>query len=189
MKLCGAVVLVGLVAAGSAAADPYMPGYYAVINYTGAFPDYRPFRIGPLAGVAMASRLDGVQANIGWRFNRFYSIEGSYFYYSGQKNANGTSSTTQLQGGSIDALGYLPFGYSSPWALYGDVGGTWYFFNTHTATAASGTESKFGARAGGGLQYMIDEDLGVRVSGHYDWADLAHLRAAEVFTVGLVWQR
>lgn len=188
MKLCCAVVFAGLVAAGSAAADPFMPGYYAVINYSGAFPNFRAFTAA-FNGISKPSMLDGVEANIGWRFNRFYSIEGSYFYYSGQKNSEGESFTAQLQGGSIDALGYLPIGYSSPWALYGDIGGTWYFTNAHTATVTTGTESKFGARAGGGLQYMVDEDLGIRIGGRYDWADLTHLRSAEVFTIGLVWQR
>ena len=47
----------------------------------------------------------------------------------------------------------------------------------------------FGARAGGGLQYQFDENLGLRLGGRYDWTDLPNLRSATVFTVGLVWQR
>lgn len=186
MKIrCAAAILSACaLAAGEAAADPYIPGLYTVINYSGAFPDYRK-----IPNVSLPSHLDGVEADMGWRFNRFYSVEASYSYFTGQKTANGVSLTSQLQDGSIDALGYLPFGYASAWALYADVGGTYYFASTHTAVASTGNESKFGARAGGGLQYMIDEDLGVRVSGRYEWADLTHMRSAEVFAVGLVWQR
>jgi len=184
MKFAGAVLGLGLVAAGTAAADPYFPGLYTVINYSGAFPDYRG-----LKNVSKPSMLDGVEADIGWRFNRFYSMEGSYSYFTGQKTAGGQSLTIELQDLSIDALGYLPFGYSSSWALYADLGGTYYFANVHTATVSTGNDTKFGARVGGGLQYMIDEDLGVRLSGRYDWADLTHMHSVEVFTVGLVWQR
>jgi opacity protein-like surface antigen len=183
---CAAPILSAcLFVASGAMADPFMPGLYTVINYSGAYPDYRK-----IPHVSFPSELDGVEADIGWRFNRFYSIEGSYSYFNGQKNADGESLTSELQDGSIDALGYLPFGYSSPFALYADVGATYYFADAHTATSSvEGNESNFGARAGGGVQYMIDDDLGVRISGRYDWADLNHLRAAEVFAVGLVWQR
>jgi opacity protein-like surface antigen len=187
MKIvCAAAILAAsAIAAGSADADPYIPGFYTVINYSGAFPDYRKIQ-----GVSLPSELDGVEVDIGWRFNRFYSVEASYSYFNGQKTGNSQSLTATLQDGSIDALGYLPLGWSSPWALYADVGGTYYFASAHTGTASvGGNESTFGARAGGGLQYMIDEDLGVRIGGRYDWTDLSHLKAAEVFAFGLVWQR
>ncbi len=184
MRIRCAAAILALCAAGSAEADPYIPGMYTVINYSGALPDFKK-----ISGVSLPSQLDGVEADIGWRFNRFYSVEASYSYFTGQKTGNGQSVTAQLQDGSLDALGYLPLGWGSPWALYGDVGGTYYFANAHTATASSGNESNFGARAGGGLQYMIDEDLGVRLSGRYEWADLTHMRSAEVYTIGLVWQR
>jgi hypothetical protein len=183
--LCTAAVLLSCaIAAGGANADPYIPGLYTVINYSAAFPDYRK-----IPDISLPSELDGVEADIGWRFNRFYSVEASYSYFTGQRTGNGQSITTTLQDGSLDALGYLPLGWSSPWALYDDISGTYYFASANTATTSFSNESKFGARAGGGLQYMIDEDLGVRLSGRYDWADLSHMRSAEVFTIGLVWQR
>jgi len=185
VRLAGAALAASMLgASGALADDPYIPGLYTVINYSGAFPSYKK-----VPTISFPSELDGVEADIGWRFNRFYSVEASYSYFEGQKNANGQSLTSELQDGSIDALGYLPFGYSSPWALYADVGGTYYFASAHTVTLSTGNESTFGARVGGGLQYMIDEDLGVRLSGRYDWADLTHVRAATVFAVGLVWQR
>jgi hypothetical protein len=185
MKIRWAAAIMALCAAGSAQADPYIPGLYTVINYSAAFPDF-----GKITGVSLPSELDGVEADIGWRFNRFYSVEASYSYFVGQKTGNGQSLTVDLQDGSLDALGYLPLGWGSPWALYGDVGGTYYFASSHTVSASlTGNSSSFGARAGGGLQYMIDEDLGVRLSGRYDWANITHLKSAEVVTIGLVWQR
>src|SRR5580693_6936168 len=72
------------IAAGGADADPYIPGFYTVINYSGAFPDYRKIQ-----GVSLPSELDGVEVDMGWRFNRFYSVEASYSYFNGQKNGNG----------------------------------------------------------------------------------------------------
>lgn len=179
-----AALLVVLVAAESARAEPFIPGLYTVINYSAAFPDFRNLPHTPLP-----SLLDGVEADIGWRFNRFYSVEASYSFFTGQRNSGATSLTTTLQDGSVDALGYLPFGRESPFALYGDIGATYYFASANTATASTGNQSKLGARAGGGLQYMISDDLGVRLSGRYDWADLSHMREAKVVTIGLVWQR
>ena len=52
-----------------------------------------------------------------------------------------------------------------------------------------GHANKFGGRAGGGLQYQFDENLGLRVGGRYDWANLPNMKTAATFTVGLVWQR
>jgi hypothetical protein len=180
LRLAAAILIVSSL--GSAAeADSFTPGFYTVLNYSGAYPDYKK-----VSGAS--SFLDGVEADAGWRFNRFYSVEASYSYFTGSNNGTGTSPTTTLQTGSIDALGYLPFGWASPWALYGDVGATGYFASVSSPTFEQ-HEDSFGARAGGGLQYQFDQDLGLRVGGRYDWADLPHMRSAEVFSIGLVWQR
>lgn len=173
-----------LVAGSAAHADIFHPGLYTVINYSAAYPDYKS-----IANVYTPSSLDGVEADLGWRFNRYYSVEASYSYFTGSKDSHGTAFTDTLQTASLDGLGYLPLGRSSAWALYGDVGATAYFASATTAKASEGHENRFGGRAGGGLQYQIDDDLGVRVSGRYEWADLTNMRAAEVVAIGLVWQR
>jgi len=178
LRLAAAILIA---TAGAAQADMFTPGLYTVINYSGAYPDYRNFKGAP-------TFLDGVEADVGWRFNRFYSVEASYSYFTGSNNPASNNLSTTLQTGAIDALGYLPFGYASPFALYADVGATGYFASADTPTS-QGHENSFGARAGGGLQYQFDEDLGLRVGGRYDWANLPHMKAAEVFAVGLVWQR
>jgi opacity protein-like surface antigen len=174
------------VIAGAAHADNFIPGLYTVINYSGAYPDFK--NNVPL-GFSSPSFLDGVEADIGWRFNRFYSMEASYSYFTGSKNSPGsTSFTTQLQTASIDALGYLPFGPRSEWALYADVGGTGYFLNQSTPIVGVHS-NRFGGRAGGGVQFQFNEDLGLRVGARYEFANLPAMKSATVFAIGLVWQR
>ena len=185
MKLrVAALVLAGCtIVAGAAQADIFTPGLYTVINYSGAYPDFKK-----TTTFETPSFLDGVEADLGWRFNRFYSIEASYSYFTGSKRPAGQAFTTQLQTASIDALGYLPFGPGSEWALYGDIGGTAYFLNESTPLAGM-HNNDFGGRAGGGLQFQLNEDLGLRVGGRYEWANIKTMRSVEVFSVGLVWQR
>lgn len=177
-RLAAAILLSSTVAAG---AQAFLPGLYTVINYSGGYPDFKDIKSAP-------SFLDGVEGDLGWRFNRFYSIEASYAYYTGSDNSSGDNLSTTLQTGSIDALGYLPFGHASRLALYGDIGATGYFLSAQTPTSGE-HENHFGARGGGGIQYQFEENLGLRLGGRYEWADTPHLRSVEVFTVGLVWQQ
>jgi Outer membrane protein beta-barrel domain len=185
IRVAAAIVIAGIVAAGVAHADPiFTDGFYTVIGYSGAYPDFKEIK-----GFHSPSYLDGVEADVGWRFNRYYSVEASYSYFTGSKNPMGGGSyTNTLQTGSIDALGYLPLGRLTPWALYADVGATMYFESASTASASDHSDD-FGGRAGGGLQYQFDQDLGLRVGGRYEWANLTNMKSAAVFTVGLVWQR
>jgi opacity protein-like surface antigen len=179
-----AVFLAAIAFCGSAQAQSFSRGFYTSIGYAGAFPNFTDFN-----HEAVPNYLDGVEAGIGWRFSRFYSIEASYSYFTASKNITGESLSTTLQTGSIDAFGYLPFGWSSPWALFGDIGGTGYFASVESPDFSGGHQSSFGARAGGGLQYQFDENLGLRLSGRYDWANMTHMKSAEVFGVDLIWQR
>ena len=185
-RVAATIVAGCLAASASARADSiFTTGFYTVIGYSGAYPDFKQE-----IHVNTPSYLDGVEADAGWRFNRYYSIEASYSYFTGSKQpaGNPTTFSNTLQTGSIDALGYLPLGRVTPWALFADVGGTGYFESASTASASSHANS-FGARAGGGLQYQFDQDLGLRVGGRYEWANLTNMKSAAVFTVGLVWQR
>lgn len=183
-RIAAAICAACMLGAGAAQADSiFTTGFYTVINYSGAYPDFKK-----VAGVVTPSYMDGVEGDVGWRFNRFYSVEASYSYFAGSQRSGGTSFNNTLQDGSIDALGYLPFGYGSPWALYGDVGGTAYFESNGT-TISSTHSNRFGGRVGGGLQYQFSDDLGLRAGGRYEWANLPNLKSAEVFAIGLVWQR
>jgi len=184
-RIAAASLAAGIAFAGSAyAQSTTYSGFYTVINYTGAFPDFKK-----VAGVSTPSYLDGVEANVGWRFNRFYTMEASYDYYSGSTHntPGGPSFNTTLQQGSLDALGYLPLGYWRSWSLYGDIGGTWYSLSSNGVGALR--EDRWGGRAGGGVQFQIDDDLGVRLGGRYEWMNMRVLKSTEVFSVGLVWQR
>jgi len=181
-RVAAAVLAAGTVFAGAAEAQGIFNGLYTVIGYSGAYPDFKHG-----AGLHTPSYLDGVEADVGWRFNRFYSMEASYSYFTGSSNsAGGPSFNNTLQDGSIDALGYLPLGPWRSWSLYGDVGGTWYF---SSAAGLGGHADRFGGRAGGGIQYQFDENLGLRAGGRWDWANLPQMKSAAVLTIGLVWQR
>jgi opacity protein-like surface antigen len=181
--VAAAMLAAGTVFAGAAQAQSVFNGLYTDIGYSGAYPDFKHG-----AGTHTPSYLDGVEADVGWRFNRFYSIEASYSYFTGSSNtAGGPSFDNTLQDGAIDALGYLPLGPWRDWSLYADVGAAWYF---EGSTGFGGVNAdRFGGRAGGGIQYQFDENLGLRAGGRYDWADLPNMKSAAVFTVGLIWQR
>jgi opacity protein-like surface antigen len=165
-------------------ADVFTAGLYTVINYSGAYPSFKS-----VAGVSAPSFLDGVEADAGWRFSPFYSVEASYDYHSGSKEFGGITNDVTLQSASLDALGYLPFGWGSPWALYGDVGGSAFFAHEETVSASGGDETRFGGRAGGGLQYQFSDNIGARAGARYEWLGLPDLKSMEVFTIGLVWQQ
>jgi Outer membrane protein beta-barrel domain len=181
-RIAAASLAAGIAFAGSAHAQGVYNGFYTVINYTGAFPDFKR-----VTGISTPSYLDGVEANVGWRFNRFYTMEASYDYYSGSTHSpGGPSFNTTLQQGSLDALGYLPLGYWRSWSLYGDIGGTFYALSSN---GLGGSNDRWGGRAGGGVQFQIDDDLGVRLGGRYEWMNMRVLKSTEVFSVGLVWQR
>ena len=182
LRVAAAVLAAGTVFVGAAQAQSTFNGLYTVIGYSGAFPDFKHG-----AGVHTSSYLDGVEADVGWRFNRFYTMEASYSYFTGSNDTpGGPSFNNTLQDASIDALGYLPLGPWRDWSLYADVGATWYFESNN---GFGGNSNNFGGRAGGGIQYQFDENLGLRAGGRYDWADLPNMKSAAVFTVGLVWQR
>ncbi|MGB8363529.1 MAG: outer membrane protein [Rhizomicrobium sp.] len=169
---------------GAAHADIFTTGLYTVINYAAVVPTYKA-----VSGVSTPSYLDGVEADVGWRFNRYYSVEASYDYSTGNTGSGSATFDQTLQSASLDALGYLPFGLDSAWALYGDVGGAAFFAHAQTPLASGNDESRFGARAGGGLQYQFSDDIGLRIGGRYEWTGLPTLKSAEIFAVGLVWQR
>ena len=81
MKFRVAGVCLALLVAATISAradDIFTNGLYTVINYSGAYADFKK-----LPGVLTPSFLDGVEGDVGWRFNRFYSVEGSYSYYTG----------------------------------------------------------------------------------------------------------
>ena len=186
MKFRSIIAVACAVLGGTCAAhaDTFTTGLYTVINYAAAVPNYKA-----VSGVSTPSYLDGVEADIGWRFNRYYSVEASYDYNTGSTRSGGTTFDDTLQSASLEALGYLPFGLDSAWALYGDVGGSAFFAHAETPSANRSGETRFGARAGGGLQYQFSDDMGLRVGGRYEWTGLPTLKSAEMFAVGLVWQR
>lgn len=96
IRVAAAIVAACLAASGAAHADPiFTTGFYTVINYSGAYPDFKQFK-----NVNTPSYMDGVEADAGWRFNRYYSVEASYSYFTGSKQpAGGPTSATRCNRG------------------------------------------------------------------------------------------
>lgn len=184
VRIAVAFVCAVLGASTAARADTFGSGLYAVINYAGVIPKWSAIK-----DISTPSYLDGVEADIGWRFNPFYSVELSYDYNTGSTTLHGIDFNTTLQAISLDGMGYLPLGRNSKWALYADAGGSLFIANGGTPTMHSGDETRIGGRVGGGLLYQFSDDLGVRASGRYEFTDVPNIRSAEIFSIGLVWQR
>lgn len=184
VKIAVAIAAAMLGASSAAQAAPFDSGLYAVIDYAGVIPKWSAIK-----GISTPSYLDGVEADIGWRFNPFYSVELSYDYNTGSTTSHDVDFDATLQAISLDGMGYLPLGRNSHWALYADAGGSLFIANGGTPTMHSGDETRLGGRVGGGLLYQFSDDLGVRASGRYEFTDVPNIKSAEIFSVGLVWQQ
>jgi opacity protein-like surface antigen len=183
IRLAAVLAFLMLPLAAPAYAEAFTDGLYTVIGYDGTIPHYAS-----IPYVSTPSYLDGLEVNVGWRFNPFYSVETSYTYATG--SSMGGDLSTTLQSGAINALGYLPFGRDSSWALFGEAGAVLSFAHAQSNTVdVSGNKSGFGGQAGGGLQYQFDDNIGLRLSGRYVWTGISEQKSAEIFSLGLVWQR
>lgn len=113
--LAAAIAVVFMTNPGQAQTRPdeFASGAYTVVSSNAWAPvysnDVRSFA---------PSLLGGFDVEEGWRFNRYYAVEAGYAL------ATGSSQYIRLtvQAVSLDALGYLPFGYHRKFALFGDVG-------------------------------------------------------------------
>src|SRR5271163_2606903 len=93
-RVAAAIVAGCLAASAGARADPiFTTGFYTVIGYSGAYPDFKQE-----LHVNTPSYMDGVEADVGWRFNRYYSVEASYSYFTGSTQPpGGTTFSNTLQ--------------------------------------------------------------------------------------------
>jgi hypothetical protein len=173
----GGCALALAVSAAANAAD-FQPGLYNTVGYEALWPTYKN-GVGALA----PSMLNGFDVGAGWRFNRYYTVEGSYGY------ATGTSSFLELsaQTISLDGMGYLPFGKGSGFALLSDVGVSDVFGHATTAFGR-GDSSAFGPHIGAGAQIQFSDTIGLRGIVKYQWANFDLLDGATVGTVDLIWR-
>ncbi len=183
--LAGAAALVCVVACSE---NAEASGIYIAAGYDAAWPTY-----GTATGYDAPATLEGGDVAVGWRFNRYYSVEVDYAYATGSRNVYyGLSTRLSLQTGMVDAFGYLPLGRYSDFAPFATLGvgaidGTakaaYVYFGSHSADASS---TELSARVGGGIAWQFMGGLGARAMLRYQWNDSSDVHGATTFTLGLV---
>ena len=181
ISILATVFVAALSSAATAQADePFASGLYVVGGYEAWWPTYAQIYDSGVPGM-----LNGFDADVGWRFNRYYAIEGGYYHASGSSDLNVT-----FQGAELDAFGFLPFGADSDVALYAEAGVTELWgtaglnFGGYNVSVSA---NSFDPRAGAGFQYQIIDSLGIRAGAVYQWMNLQGLHSAKIGTLSLVW--
>lgn len=166
--------------------------------------------IGVAPGVALNGNtlledsLNGLNIHVGSRFHKNFAVELGYFRtQEEEKNiAAGTTigpgvvaaanfqTSVQLQGLTLDGLGYLPLGQNGMFDLIGTAGISWTKGEAEIALPGGGSgssdESELGWRVGGGGQFNFNEKFNVRGIVRYQTADFDGLADnAWVYSAGL----
>ncbi len=148
--------------------------------------------------------LNGLNIHVGNRFSKHFGAELGYFRTRDEDRdiAAGAAvgpgvvaavpfqTKTQLQGITLDALGYLPVGPEDRFELIGTAGLSWtkgeVELNVPGAGGDSVNESELGFRIGGGAQFNITDQVNVRGLVRYNTADFDNIAdRAWVYSAGL----
>lgn len=81
MRTCFFAAVFALAASSAAMAqtdEPFASGLYAAGGYEAWWPNYENG-----TGIDVPKMLNGFDADIGWRLNRYYAVEGGYCYATG----------------------------------------------------------------------------------------------------------
>ena len=112
-----------------------------------------------------------VTAGVGYRFNRYFGIEGGY--------TGIFVDSVSASGGYIDTYGYLQLGSHSSLSLFGTAGAS------YIAAAYMGgrgySASAFGLRGGGGIECRLTESWTLRTAVRYQ----STLTKAAVVSLGV----
>lgn len=142
--------------------------------------------------------LNGLNIHVGNRFHENFGAEIGYFrtrqeskdIAAGDVVGDGTvaaadfSTDTQVQGFTLDALGYLPV-YDGV-ELIGTAGATWTKIEVEVTDSDDIDESELGFRAGGGIQYTFTEAISARALARYQTADFDDIAdRAWTYSLGL----
>lgn len=123
--------------------------------------------------------LNGLNIHIGNRFSQNFGAELGYFR-TRNESLNGDvggvpfNSKVQLQGLTLDALGYLPVTTDKAVELIGTAGLSWTKADIKLSApgvAEDGDDSEIGFRIGGGAQYNINDQINLRGLIRYNTAD------------------
>lgn len=134
-------------------------------------------------------KIDGVNLHFGSRFHKYFGAELGYFrtreedrnigagssIESGTVLAADAKTKVQMQGVTVDALGYIPITKDEKLELIGTAGATWTKADIKLSQTGLGAESydksEWGLRGGAGAQYNFTENLNIRGLVRYQTAD------------------
>lgn len=143
--------------------------------------------------------LNGINIHVGNRFNKYFGGELGYFrtqnesksIAAGDSVGNGLVAATdfktdvQLQGITLDALGYLPLGASERFELIGTAGVSWIKAEAKL-DGVSDDSSELGYRVGAGAQFNVTEKVNLRGLVRYQSADFDGIADdAYTYSVGM----
>ncbi len=167
--------LAGMVAANAEAVDmtPYvgMDAGYAMV-------DGNEFTNG-----ALSTKNWSLAAVLGARTDH-YGIEAFYMNSLRQhKSFEGEHYATRISGYGVDALAFQQLGCSGRWELVGAAGIGEYKIKANYAEGGT-SDTGYGYRLGGGLQYAMSENTSLRVMYHHVWMNKSTIDSMDEYTIG-----
>ncbi|HCU59223.1 MAG TPA: hypothetical protein DIC64_04495 [Alphaproteobacteria bacterium] len=117
--------------------------------------------------------------SLGAKVHDNFALEAYYKKSTKAKKTNSTLFTVpvttelELQSFGVDAIFHSPrLGYDNRVELIGSVGVAWYELkvkmNASSLGSASGKDNHIGFRAGAGFQYYLNDNVALRLMGHYN---------------------
>lgn len=163
--------LAGMVAANAEAVDltPYvgMDAGYSMVDYESDV--QASTKNWSLAGV-LGARTD------------HYGVEAFYMNSLRQHKAD---AATRISGYGVDLLGFQQLGCSGRWELVGAAGLGQYKIKANEAGVGGYSDTGYGYRLGGGLQYALTENLSARAMYHHVWMNKSVIDSMDEFTIGV----
>lgn len=132
-----------------------------------------------------------IELGAGYRFNRYFGIEGGYFNLPLYQKQTGTLTTSwSASGYSVAVVGALPL--SEIWSLIGQAGilrTESEFMVTVPGTIITENKTKLGSlpMIAAGIQYQFDPLFGIRaIYRHIQSKDSAELDSVDLFSLGIM---
>jgi opacity protein-like surface antigen len=124
---------------------------------------------------AQGSRAGTFNAGVGFRFNKHYAIEAGYEGVFLQGIA--------INGGYVDAYGYLPLGRRSSVLLFATAGAS--YVDSVYINGRGYSASAFGVRGGGGIEWKMSDTWAVRAAVRYQTTVIDAVTVTAGFTLRL----
>ncbi len=109
-----------------------------------------------------------------------YGIEAFYMNSLRQHKAD---AATRISGYGVDALAFQQLGCSGRWELVGAAGIGEYKIKANSAEDGE-SDTGYGYRLGGGLQYALSENTSIRAMYHHVWMVKSDIDSMDEFTIG-----